>query len=391
MSNPKKELILITGGHLTPAIAVIHELKKRGHNNLLWVGQKQNQAGNKELSPEFMTIKELGIPFINLKTGKLIRSWSRGTILNSIKNVFLMAWGTIKSFYIILRYRPTLVLSFGGYIPVPIAFWANLFGKKVVTHEQTILTGLANKVVGRFADKILISWESSRKYFDPKKTVLTGNPIRRDIFVIKSETLTRDFDKNYPTLLIYGGNQGSNIINTKIFEILPELLEECNVIHQTGNSSVTQDFKKANEVKESLPLNLKLKYQVRDYILQDEVGEALNKADMIFGRSGANSVSEILALGKLCVLMPIPWSSLDEQQKNANYVADTGLGYVLKQTDNLSSKTVFQAILLGLNQLKTGKGFNGKSLEECRNEAKSRVILDAPQNVVDEVEKLLAN
>lgn len=389
MENPNKELILITGGHLTPAVAVINELKKRGYNNLLWVGLKHNQSGNKELSPEFVTIKDLGIPFVNLKTGKLVRHISLGSLWFAIKNIIFLSTGTLKALYIILRYRPAVVLSFGGYIPVPIAFWGRIFGRKIVTHEQTILTGLANKFVGKLANKVLISWESSRKYFDPKKTVLTGNPIRRDIFVIKSNTLTRDFDTNYPTLLIYGGNQGSNFINSRLFEVLPEILRECNVIHQTGNSTVTQDYKKAQEFKESLGLEYKLRYQVRDYILQNEVGEALNKSDLVFGRSGANNVSEFMALGKLCILMPIPWASFDEQTKNAEYVAETGLAYVLKQTDNLSSKTVYQSILLGLNQLKTGKGFNGRSIEECKSEAKSRVILDAPQNVVNEIEKLL--
>lgn len=389
MINPHKNLILITGGHLTPAVAVINELKKRGYNNLIWVGHKYNQRGNKELSPEFVTVKDLEIPFIELRTGKLTRKWTLETFLTGIKNFFLIFWGILKSFYIIIKHRPKLVLSFGGYLAVPIVFWGKIFGSKIITHEQTIVTGLANKMIAKFAHKILISWESSRQYFDPKKTVLTGNPIRRDIFFVKSDSLTKEFDKKLPILLVYGGNQGSHEINKRVFNILEKLLEDCNVIHQTGNSSVTNDYKKALEIKENLPIHLRWRYQVRDYILQNEVGEALNKADLIFGRSGANSISEYLALGKLCILMPIPWTSHDEQTKNANFLAQTGIGYVLPQKDSLASETVYQTILMGLNQFKAGVGFNGENLEKCRDKSKSLVILDAPQNVADEIDKIL--
>src|SRR5690606_6690645 len=388
-ANPHQNLILITGGHLTPAVAVVNELKKRGYINLVWVGHKFNQTGNKELSPEFITVRDLNIPFIELRTGKLTRKWTFQTLLPGIINFFLIFWGFLKSFYIILRYRPRLVLSFGGYLAVPVVLWGKIFRSRIITHEQTIVVGLANRIIAKFADKILISWVNSRKYFNPKKTVLTGNPIRRDIFFVKSDTLTKDFDKKMPTLLIYGGNQGSHEINKRIFNILEKLLEDCNIIHQTGNSTITNDYKKALEIKESLPISLKWRYQVRDYILSHEVGEALNKADLIFSRSGANSVSEYLALGKLCILMPIPWASHDEQTKNANLVASTGLGYVLPQKNSLASETVYQTILMGLNQLKSGKGFNDEDIQKCIEYAKSLVVLDAPQNVANEVDKLI--
>jgi UDP-N-acetylglucosamine--N-acetylmuramyl-(pentapeptide) pyrophosphoryl-undecaprenol N-acetylglucosamine transferase len=387
--NTRKKLILVTGGHLTPAVAVLNELKKRGFLNFIWVGHKFNQAGNKELSPEFVTVKNLGIKFISLSTGKLTRKWTTKTLIPGIKNIFLLFWGFIKSFYIIIRYRPRLILSFGGYLAVPIVIIGRLFSSKVITHEQTIVVGLANKFISKFADKILISWESSKEFFDSKKTILTGNPIRRDIFITKSDSLTKSFDRKLPILLIYGGNQGSHEINKRVFEILNELLEDCNIIHQTGNSTVTNDYRKALDIKERLPFSFKHRYEVRDYILQDEVGEALNKSDLILGRSGANNVSEILALGKLCVLIPIPWASHDEQTKNAEFVAQIGLGYVLTQKDSLTSQTLYQTLLLGLNQLKSGKGFNGENLDKIKEVAKSKIILDAPQNVANEVEKLI--
>jgi len=381
--------ILITGGHLTPAMAVIAELKKRGYSNFIWVGHKYNQAGNKELSPEFTTVGLQQIPFIELRTGKLIRSLSLGTLPQVIKQFLLIPWGLLKSYYIIMRYRPQLILSFGGYLAVPVVIWGKIFGTKVITHEQTIVTGLANRIIGKFADKVLISWESSRKYFAPSKTILTGNPIRRDIFFVKSNNLTKDFHKELPTLLIYAGNQGSHEINSRVFIFVEKLLEDCNVIHQTGNSSVTNDFKAAQELKNKLPAHLKYRYLVKDYILPDEVGEALNKSNLILGRAGANTITEILALGKLAILIPIPWASHNEQFRNAEFVANTGLGYIIKQNENLTAEKIYQTILLSFNQLKNHQGFNNNSLDDCIEKAKASIILDAPTKVSDIVENLV--
>lgn len=389
MNSNNKAKILVTGGHLTPAIAVITELKKRGYQNFRWVGHKYNQAGNKMLSPEFQTIKMLDIDFVNLKTGKIIRSRDLKSFIESIKQLFLIFWGLIRSFFIILSYRPAIVLSFGGYLAVPIVFWAKIFRIKIITHEQTIVTGSANKFIAKLANKVLISWENSRKYFNPQKTILTGNPIRRDIFKSKSETLTSGFNKDFPTLLIYAGNQGSHEINFRVFEIIKELLQDFNVIHQTGNSTVTNDFNKAKEIRNSLNSIHRDRYTVRDYILPNEIGEALNKSDIILSRAGANSISEILALGKISILIPIPWASHDEQTKNAELVASTGLGYILKQKESLTPQTLFQTILLANNQLRSGLGFNNKPIDDCKEIAKGYIILDAPSKVADEVENLL--
>lgn len=169
MKDFTKKRILITGGHLTPAIAVISELKKRGFTNFVWVGHKKNQKGNIELSAEFLTIKKLEIPFVNLKTGKLSRTWSFATFFNDMKNLCMISAGIIQSSYIIFKYRPSLILSFGGYLAVPVVLVGKILGTKVITHEQTLVTGLANRIISKFADKILISWETSSKFFNTKK------------------------------------------------------------------------------------------------------------------------------------------------------------------------------------------------------------------------------
>lgn len=386
MKRSYKEKILFTGGHLTPAIAVLNELKKRGYTNYVWIGQKRNQKGSTELSPEFITVRESEVKFYNLRTGKLDRT---NNFINLLRNFFLIFFGLISSLTIILKERPKIIMSFGGFLAVPVVIVGKIFGSKILTHEQTIVVGLANKIISKLADKVLISWESSANFFDSKKVVLTGNPIRRDIFLLKSNSLTKDFDRELPTLLIMGGNQGSHEINSQVFKIIEELLQFCNIIHQTGNSSVTGDYKSANKIRENLPLNLRLRYIVRDYILKDEVGEALNKSDLILSRSGANTISEIMALGKLAILVPIPWSSYDEQIKNAISLVETGLGYIVKQDDKFNSIVLLKSIKLGFENNFKRVGFNNQKIEKCREFAKSKVILDAPQNVANEIESLM--
>jgi UDP-N-acetylglucosamine--N-acetylmuramyl-(pentapeptide) pyrophosphoryl-undecaprenol N-acetylglucosamine transferase len=383
--------ILVTGGHFTPALAVISELKKRGYSNFLWVGHKYNQTGNEESSPEFKAITSQKIKFIELKTGKITRKWTKQTFKPGIVNFLYIFIGFIKAFFIILRERPKVIASFGGYLAVPIVFWGRVLGVKILTHEQTITVGLANKIIAKFANTVCISWDVTKDLFKNKNVVLTGNPIRREVFAVRRNSLTKDLDSKRPTLFITGGNQGANEINKRIFEILPQLLQECNIIHQTGNSTVTNDYRRALDFQKDLAGDLMFRYVPVDFIGTEDIGDVFAKSDIIFSRAGANTISEIMAIGKLAILMPIPWTSQDEQTKNAGMVEETGLGYILPQKDNLSSQTVYQTVLLALNQFKASKGFNNQNLEKCKEIAKSKVILDAPSKVADEVEKLISN
>lgn len=380
--------ILLTGGHLTPAVAVLTELKSRGYSNFLWVGHKYNQAGSKTPSAEFNTVHDLGIDFYNLRTGKLIRDWSPSTFIYGIKNLIWILVGFIKSFAIVIKTRPDLVISFGGYLALPIVICAKFLGIKVVTHEQTIVTGLANKIISKFADKIFISWESSAKYFNSKKTLFTGNPIRPSVFEIRDSSLITDLNDDLPTVLVYGGNQGAHEINIRIFEIVDELIKDFNVIHQTGNSNVTKDNLRAQHIKSALNIEYKSRYLPVDYINNDQVGSALNSSDIIVGRSGANTITEILALGKLCILIPIPQTSHNEQIKNAKLVEEVGLAMYLEQ-NSLTSQKLYQSILLLRNQLKINKAVNNKDLTEVRVSAKNLIKLDAAKLVANQIEELL--
>ncbi len=384
----KHKKILITGGHATPAFAVINELRRHSDFKFVWVGEKHNQKGNRNPSAEYVTVtKEYKIPFINLKSGKLVRKWDKSNFISAFLQFPRIFLGSLKALFIILSVRPRIILSFGGFTAVPIVFWAHFFGIRVITHEQTIVSGLANRIIAKYADKVLVSWASSIDFFPEKKVVLTGNPIREDIFEIRSE-ITKNLDPNLPIIYITGGNQGAHEINFRVFAIINDLLEIANVIHQTGNSSVTKDYEKGLSIYEELDEIKKKRYVVKSYVGIDEIGEVLNKSDLIISRSGANTICEILALGKHSILIPIPWTSGDEQEKNAQLVADIGLALKLTQTDNLEPNDLYNAIVDGLDRVERKIGFGGIPISVVKEEASGLIKIDAASLVAGIVIKM---
>jgi UDP-N-acetylglucosamine--N-acetylmuramyl-(pentapeptide) pyrophosphoryl-undecaprenol N-acetylglucosamine transferase len=384
-----KGKILIVGGHLTPALAVLSELRKNGYTNIVWVGQKYNQLGNSTNSAEYITVSKLGIPFINLSSGKLNRHLPITKFYRFFWDLFMVFVGILRSFWIVGRQQPKLIISFGGYTAVPIAIAGWVFRKKIITHEQTVVTGLSNKIISKFANKVLVSWDTSMKYYPAKKTILVGNPIRREVLVSKTDFYTKELDSKRPTVVVMGGNQGSHFINSRIFEVVDKLIDDVNVIHQTGSSTATGDFAKAKELKNTLRIDKRNRYIVTDYIASEHIGEVFNTATLIVCRGGANTITEILALGKLAVVIPIPNTSHDEQVINARYVEKTGLGYTLLQDSKLKSETLYQTILIGLNQNKSKKGFNGDNIEKCKEFAKSLIDLDAPKKIFAVIEEVI--
>src|SRR3990167_6775375 len=167
--------IVIIGGHLTPALSVIEALPKDAQ--ILYIGRKYSLEGDKALSLEYQAITKKGIPFSAIKTGRLQRRITRYTLPSLVK----IPYGFGQSLTILRRFKPNVVVGFGGYVSLPVILAAKTLKIPIVIHEQTLEAGFTNKIVAGFADKICISFESSHKYFPKEKTVLTGNPIRRTL------------------------------------------------------------------------------------------------------------------------------------------------------------------------------------------------------------------
>ncbi|EKD87131.1 MAG: hypothetical protein ACD_37C00031G0011 [uncultured bacterium] len=309
--------VLITGGHLTPAIATIEALSDWG---AVYVGRKYSMEADQAPSLEHQEIPRLGVKFIEVNPARIQRKFSRGTI----PAVFRGPKGFLEAFGIIRNEKPDVVLCFGGYVQIPFVFAAYILRIPIILHEQTFEAGLSNKLSSKFAKFICISHESSRKYFPENKTILTGNPVRKEIF--ESDEKTPLPKGNDPLIFVTGGSQGSHFINELISNNLSTLLLNYRIIHQTGASEKFHDF-------ESLKDKSTDKYSVYKFIPPNKIGYVLKNADLVIARGGANTIWELFLLKKKAIIIPLSFSQKQEQLKNANFLSEVGLAKILEEGD----------------------------------------------------------
>lgn len=376
---PKEDKILITGGHLTPALLSCAEMISNGFSNITWVGVKHTQRGDTSTTPEYQLVSELKVPFIQFNTGKLWRKWNKFTYKQALIDLLLIPYGFINAFKIILNEQPKLIFSFGGYMAVPFVLAGKLLGKKVITHEQVLSPGLASKIISRFADRILVSWEENLIQFDPEKSVLTGNP---SILNYNKTEEKINFNNDLPIVTIIGGNQGSHIVNTAVFAGLEEILKFTNLIHQTGRSEVTKDKYRASDEKTKLEESLSERYFYTPYI-SEELNEVFEKSDLIVARGGANTMTDIILKGKKCIIIPIPWSSGDEQKINAVYLEKLGLASIIEYENEINPELLTNEIR---RRLFEENPIDKEKLKKLQNQ-----IRYATPKILKEVEQILNN
>lgn len=330
--------LAIIGGHLAPALSVLEALPK--DTKVLFIGRKYALEGDKALSLEHKTITSLNIPFVGLSTGRLQRKLTKFTLLSLLK----LPFGIINSFFILAEFKPDVIMGFGGYVSIPVAFCAFILRIPVVIHEQTMGAGLANRLASRFASKICIAWDSSRKYFPKEKTILTGNPMRKfSISNLSTSSQLPIFNNKLPIIYITGGSLGSHFINILVEGMIKELLQTYNIVHQVGDTRGYRDFERLEQLKESLPRGFRDDYILEKFIDPAQIGDLLNSASLVISRSGMNTISELIHFEKPAILIPLPFSQNGEQLKNANFLEKIGLGVVLRQAE-LNQKKLLQTI-----------------------------------------------
>ena len=357
--------ILVTGGHATPALAVIDELIKDQHS-VVFVGRKYAFEHEQTLSLEYKEITKRGIKFINLTTGKLTRVPSSKTIMSLLR----IPIGFYQGLRIIMEERPDVLLSFGSYLAVPIVFWAWMFKIDIYTHEQTVVPGLANKIVSFFSKKIVISFEETKEHFPKEKVILTGNPIRESVLRMVNKPF--EISKSRPVIYITGGSLGSHSINLHIKDILRRLLEKYILIHQTGETKEYGDFELMEKTRDTLSEELRNRYFLIKHFSEDEIGYVYSVTDLIVGRAGANTFFEILALKIPAILIPLPWSGNKEQQKHAEILKNAGVAEIFPQSD--SSENLAKLVNEVIKKLEDYKK-NFKNLNHLYNENATQIIL----------------
>lgn len=325
--------VCISGGHLTPALAVIDHAKTHAQTDtFVFFGRLYSQPKLKQRSWEKQEVTKRGVTFVPYSAPKLDGQPFWRLPLVGVE----MAHAVVQAYSLLRKHKPDLFLSFGGFLAVPLAIAARLRGIPVITHEQTRVVGVANAFVGKLAQAVAVSFPESTKYFAKHKVQLTGNPLRGQLLEASSHKpswLPSTLSPK-PLLYITGGNQGSQCINVLVQEGIEEILADWWVIHQCGSPTTVMNYKKSLEKTQSrLPSTLKPDYIVREWVTEEELGWIYAHADGALARSGANTVTECMAVGLPAVFIPLPQAHQDEQLLNAQAMADNQAAIILLQKD----------------------------------------------------------
>lgn len=328
-----KTKIVFCGGHHTSSLPLIDVLLEHPEYEVIFIGRKRAFSDDRNDSLEFMDITRRNIKFYNLKTSRFFGK--------SLSAIIKIIGGFFHALYILIKENPKIIVSFGGYIAVPVVLSGFILRKKIITHEQTVVTGLGNKFISLFANKILVTWPNSVKFFNPSKTQVIGLPLRRSLFE-KSQQMFKSTN-SLPTIYVTCGKTGSHIINQFILENMNTLLKDFNIIHQSGDYSVTNDFSNLETVYSLIKEEVKGKYYLKKFMFDEEVLSAFSDSDFVISRSGAHTIYELLHFKKKAILIPIPWVSYNEQYLNAKILHNVGLGLILEEEslniDNFMSYT----------------------------------------------------
>lgn len=333
-----------TGGHVSPALAVIQVLRNRDHGIVIrYVGS--------ESGIEARLAREAGLEFVGVASGKLRRS-SRGVLglltVANLRDAFKVPQGFFQALAAVKEFKPDVVFATGGYVSVPAVLAAAVRRIPIITHEQTVTVGLANKINGRYAKRIALSFEGALEELPPalqKKAFVTGNPVREAIFSGRAESAVSRFgfdpvDECLPCVYVTGGAQGSQILNHAVKEALPKLLQQARVLHQCGE----KDAAELQAFQKTLAPQLQSRWRVRPFIQADEIGDAYALTNLLVSRSGAGTVTEACALGKPAIFVPLVPTSGDEQTRNAQRLVEAGAAVIVKQSE-CSAQTLLDAII----------------------------------------------
>lgn len=333
-----------TGGHIYPGLAIADELQllcanKNVNINLIWIGNSKGMdkkivESNVNINSELSVNKFYGIP-----SGKLRRYFS----FNNFTDIFKIIAGSIASFFILLKTKPLVLFSKGGFVSVPPCFAAKLLKIPVCTHECDFTPGLATKINSHFASKILLSYEETKEYISDNvksKTLVTGNPVR-PIFYSTDKNIGKEFvgfknlKKSKPILFVMGGSLGAKQINDLLFENIEWICNNFYVIHQTGDNNQKDITSYPDSVKNSY---------VQFPFIYEQMPHVIDFADVVLSRAGANSLWECTVLKKPMILVPLCGNGTrGDQVDNADFFEKKGAAFVL-QGEHANSNSLKNAL-----------------------------------------------
>lgn len=365
-----------TGGHLFPGIAVAEEFLSRDPaNQVLFVGTE-------------MGIEARVLPRLGFRLEFISAAGIRGKAgISQLKGMAMLLYGYSQSRRILKEFLPDRVLGVGGYASGPVVLAARGMQIRRFIHEQNAIPGFTNKILSTVAEKVFISLEESCKFFPKGRTILTGNPLRKEIVAqveqnppALQDTPLCQIPSHSPPLLkggngrdfhllVFGGSRGAHAINMNLIASLPILAglgERLTVTHQTG----ADDLEQVREAYRAAGV----KGEVAPFI--DDMAAAYGKADLIVCRAGATTIAEVTACGKACIFVPFPHAVDDHQRRNAEALLKENACFMLLERE-LSGESL-AGLVLELAD-------NPERIAAVAENARRLARLDAAKVIVDEM------
>ena len=299
-----------TAGHVTPNIAMIPRLKELGYK-ISYIGSYEGI--------EKKLIEELGIPYYGISSGKLRRYFD----VKNFTDPFRVLKGCMEAKKLMKELKPDVVFSKGGFVTVPVVIAASRRKIPTFIHESDMTPGLANKICIPFATKVCCNFPETISNLPKDKAVLTGTPIRQELLTGSKEKglAFTGLSPDKPVILIIGGSLGATAVNEAVRSILPELLEDFQVVHLCGKGKLDENLKNTKG------------YVQYEYI-KKELADLFALADIVISRAGANAICELSALNKPNLLIPLSArASRGDQILNARSFEHLGYSKVLEEEE----------------------------------------------------------
>lgn len=362
-----------TGGHINPGIAIANKIKEEEKNSeIIFIGTERGME--KDLVPragyELKTINSYGI--------------SRSLTIKNVSRFFKTLKSVGEAKKIIKEFRPDIIVGTGGYICVSVCMAAKKLGVPYVIHESNVLPGVATKMFSKSAKKIFVGFEETKKNIKNDNIIVTGTPtkikkLNYDKNTIENKKQELGFDKTLPLVLVFGGSQGAQSINSSIINIIKKNDNRSYQILWASGPKQYPIIKEELE-KAKIDINNIKGIHIKDYIYNME--EMMNICDLIVARSGAMTSIEIEKVGKPAILIPFPFAAENHQEYNARALENKGVAKVILDKD-LNEQTLSETI----NSLISNK----QTLIEMGQKAEALSINNVEDRIYVEIKEVVNN
>lgn len=360
-----------TAGHINPALAVASYIREKyPDSEILFVGTADHM--------ESRLVPNAGFDFKTIKISGFRRSFAPKAIVHNIKTVCQLVTSNSACKKIIKDFKPDVAVGFGGYVSGPVLQTAVSMHIPNCIHEQNAYPGITNKTLAKEVDKVMLTVEDAKKHLEPKnEVVVTGLPVRGELLKARKDISRKELGipNGKYLVLSFGGSLGAKPLNDAMFDILLESANNDKYYHihsvGTNGGEFLEKFKENGFVDGKKGL-VKGNVEVRQYI--DDMDTCMSGADLVIGRAGASSLSEIEALGKASILIPSPYVAENHQFHNAMALVNRGAGSIIEEKD-LTTASLKEAIDSMLS--------NPAKLIQIEENAKNMAITDARERIAD--------